>query len=165
VFDSVGGLDRDDLVVRTLTSGEITTDNVTYDVRTSDGDPFDPTTQSGWYVDLIDSGERINLSAQVRGDYVFVNSLVPTTNPCDIGGGGWLMAFGLDGRTPDRTIWPKIGEPVVGYKVTGGVPNQTTFIDDYSLTPLSNSDILPDEIDVGASSTELGRRSWQELYD
>ena len=165
VFDSVGGLDRDDLVVRTLTSGEITTDNVTYDVRTSDGDPFDPTTQSGWYVDLIDSGERINLSAQVRGDYVFVNSWVPTTNPCDIGGGGWLMAFGLDGRTPDRTIWPKIGEPVVGYKVTGGVPNQTTFIDDYSLTPLSNSDILPDEIDVGASSTELGRRSWQELYD
>lgn len=165
VFDSVGGLGRDDLVVRTLTPGEITTDNVTYDVRTSDGDPFDPTTQSGWYVDLIDSGERINLSAQVRGDYVFVNSLVPTTNPCDIGGGGWLMAFGLDGRTPDRAIWPKIGEPVVGYKVTGGIPNQTTFIDDYSLTPLSNSDILPDEIDVGASSAQLGRRSWQELYD
>ena len=165
VFDGEAGKTRDDLIDRTLTEGEVTSDNVTYDVRYSDGDAFDPTTHDGWYVDLIDAGERINLAAQVRGDYVFVNSLVPTTNPCDIGGDGWLMAFGLDGRTPDRTIWPKIGEPVVGFKVTGGIPNQTSFIDDYALTPLSNSDILPDEVNTGSTSGALGRRSWQELYD
>ncbi|MBJ6138653.1 pilus assembly protein [Marinobacter litoralis] len=165
VFDNTAALDRSDLLDRTLSAGQVTVDGVDYDVRYSGGDAFDPTTHSGWYVDLIDSGERINLSAQVRGDYIFVNSLVPTTNPCDIGGEGWLMAFGLDGRTADRTIWPKLGKPVAGYKVEGGIPNQTSFIDDYALTPLSNSEILPDEIDVGASSAATGRRSWQELYD
>lgn len=168
VFDQTGGLDRADLVGRTLQNGQVTTeDGDTYDVRTTSEDDvaFDPTNDDGWYVDLIDSGERINLPAQVRGNYVFVNSLVPTTNPCDIGGDGWLMAFGLDGRTPDRTIWPKLEQPVAGFKVTGGIPNQTSFIDDYALTPLSNSDILPDEVDTGSAAGALGRRSWQELYD
>ena len=168
VFDQTGGLDRADLVGRTLQNGQVTTeDGDTYDVRTTSEDDvaFDPTNDDGWYVDLIDSGERINLPAQVRGNYVFVNSLVPTTNPCDIGGDGWLMAFGLDGRTPDRTIWPKLEQPVAGFKVTGGIPNQTSFIDDYALTPLSNSAILPDEVDTGSAAGALGRRSWQELYD
>ncbi len=165
VFDQVGGLGRSDLLGRTLTNDQVTSEGITYDVRFSTGETFDSTSYDGWYVDLIDSGERITLPAQIRDGYLFVNSLVPTTNPCDIGGGGWLMAFGLDGRTPDRTIWPKVGEPVVGFKITGGIPNQTSFIDDYALTPLSNSEILPDEIDTGGSSSDLGRRSWQELYD
>lgn len=165
VFDQVGELDRSDLLGRTLTNGEVTSDGVTYDVRYSNGDTFDSTSYDGWYVDLIDSGERITLPAQVRDGYLFVNSLVPSTNPCDIGGGGWLMAFGLDGRTPDRTIWPKVGTPIVGYKVTGGIPNQTSFIDDWSFTPQSDGEIPKDEIDTGGSSSDLGRRSWQELYD
>jgi len=54
---------------------------------------------------------------------------------------------------------------VAEFKVTGGIPNQTSFIDDYALTPLSNSAILPDEVDTGSAAGALGRRSWQELYD
>lgn len=164
VLDGTAGLTRSDLVDRTLTNGTTTVDGQTYEVRTSAGDDFVPGTNQGWYVDLIDSGERITQPAQVRGNYIFVNSLVPTTNPCDIGGGGWIMAFGLDGRTPDRAVWPKLGEPFVGFKTEGGIPNTPSLIGDYALIPRSDSEILSEEIDVGRQTEQLGRMSWQELY-
>ncbi|KXS54005.1 MAG: hypothetical protein AWU57_1613 [Marinobacter sp. T13-3] len=165
VFDGNVGLTRDDLIDRTLNGDTVTVDGVTYSVRTSEGTELDPTSHSGWYVDLPDSGERINQPAQVRGNYIFVNSLVPTVNPCDIGGGGWIMAFGLDGRTPDRSVWPKLGDPFVGFKVEGGIPNMSSLIGDYALIPRSDSTLLSEEIDVGRQSDQLGRMSWQELYD
>lgn len=165
VFDGTAGLDRSDLVGRTLDNSTVTVDGETYEVRSSSGDDFVTTTYQGWYVDLIDDRERINQPAQVRGNYIFVNSLVPSDNPCDIGGGGWIMAFGLDGRTPDRAVWPKLGEPFVGFKTEGGIPNVPALIGDYALIPRSDSEILSEEIEVGRQTEQLGRMSWQELYE
>lgn len=167
VLDSgASGLGRADLVGRTLSQSSITVEGVSYQVRESNGD--DLATEDGWYVDFdsaTDAGERINQSPQVRGDYVFVNSIVPSDNPCDVGGGGWLMAFGLDGKTPDRAVWPKLGAPYVGYRTEGGLPNKPGFLGDFMFTPRSDNEILADEIDVGRKETSLGRMSWQELYD
>jgi len=157
-------LDRSDLVDRTLTESTITVDGVSYEVRESDGDPL--TDEDGWYVDFdTDPGERIVQSPRVRGQYIFVNSTIPSDDPCSVGGGGWLMAFGLDGQTPDRSVWPKLGDPVVGYKVNEGLPNPSSFLGDYMFTTLSSDKILADEIDVGDDDAALGRMSWQELYD
>ncbi|GAA0850668.1 hypothetical protein GCM10009113_32620 [Marinobacter szutsaonensis] len=164
---STANLDRSDLVGRTLDESTVTgEDGVSYKVRESEGDTFD--TQHGWYVDFnteSEAGERITQSPQVRGEYVFVNSIVPTSNPCDIGGDGWIMAFGLDGRSPDRAVWPKLGEGIVGYKTEGGLPNPGSFLGDYVLIPRSDSEILSDEVDVGRNTGGLGRVGWQELYN
>jgi len=157
-------LDRDDLIGRSLEDSTLTIETVEYDVRSSTGDEFD--TQNGWYVDFTtEAGEKIVQAPQVRGEYVFVNSTIPSDNPCDVGGSGWLMAFGLDGRTPDRAVWPKLGDPVVGFKTEGGLPNPTSFLGDYALIPRSDGEILSEEIDVGSPTDSAGRMSWQELYD
>ena len=157
-------LDRDDLIDRDITDSVITVEGEVFDVRSSTGEDFD--TQNGWYVDFTtETGERIVQAPQVRGEYVFVNSTIPSSNPCDVGGSGWLMAFGLDGQTPDRAVWPKLGQPFVGFKTEGGLPNKTGFLGDYALIPRSDSEILSEEIDVGSMSENTGRMSWQELYD
>ncbi len=157
-------LDRSDLVGRTITDSVITVESQVFDVRSSSGEDFD--TQNGWYVDFTtETGERIVHPPQVRGKYVFVNSTIPSSNPCDVGGSGWLMAFGLDGQTPDRAVWPKLGAPYVGFKTKGGLPNKTGFLGDYALIPRSDSEILSEEVDVGSTSENTGRMSWQELYD
>nr|WP_297403906.1 PilC/PilY family type IV pilus protein [uncultured Marinobacter sp.] len=165
VIDSgLSSLDRDDLVSRSLSDTTVAIEGVSYDVRTSTGDDFD--TQSGWFVDFTtETGERIVQAPQVRGEYVFVNSTIPSSNPCDVGGSGWLMAFGLDGLTPDRAVWPKLGAPYVGFKTEGGLPNRSSFLGDYALIPRSDSEILNEEIDVGGQPDSTGRMSWQELYD
>ena len=75
------------------------------------------------------------------------------------------MAFGLDGLTPDRAVWPKLGAPYVGFKTEGGLPNRSSFLGDYALIPRSDSEILNEEIDVGGQPDSTGRMSWQELYD
>lgn len=160
----VDSLERSDLVSRTLTESTLTVDGQSYEVRESDGAAL--VNQSGWYVDFdTEAGERITQSPQVRGKYVFINSIIPSTNPCEVGGGGWLMAFGLDGQTPDRAVFTRFGVPVVGYRTDGGLPNKPGFLGDYMLTPKSNDEIIADEVDVGADPTDFGRMSWQEIVD
>src|SRR5690606_32342819 len=47
----------------------------------------------GWYIDLPDSGERINIDMQVQLGTIFVYSNVPEQNACNVGGYSWLNFF------------------------------------------------------------------------
>ncbi|TYC60461.1 hypothetical protein FMN52_05590 [Marinobacter sp. BW6] len=164
IDDGTSNLDRDDLLARSLSEDQVTANEQTFDVRESDGEVLDG--ENGWYVDFTtEAGERIIQSPQVRGEYAFVNSTIPSDDPCSVGGSGWLMAFGLDGRTPDRVVWPKLGDEFVGYKTEGGLPNRPGFLGDFMFTTRSDNEILTDEVDVGGDQSSLGRMSWQELYD
>lgn len=155
---------RSDLVSRALTDSTIEVDGENFEIRGSSGEDFD--TQNGWYVDFTtEVGERIVQSPQVRGEFIFVNSTIPSDNPCDVGGSGFLMAFGVDGQTPDRVVWPVLGVAAVGFRTNGGLPNRSGFLGNYALTPRSDSDILSNEVDIGSPSDSVGRLSWQELYD
>lgn len=157
-------LGRTNLRSRDLVESNLVVEGETYEVREASGD--DVGDRFGWYADLTESGERIIQSPQVRGRYIFVNSMVPSDDPCTAGGGGgWLMAFGLDGRTPDRAVLTRFGEPVVGYRTGGGFPNRSAFLGDFMLTPRSDGAILTDVVDVGGDEDGLGRLSWQEIYD
>lgn len=155
-------LTRASLLQRTLSESSVIVDGVEYYVRESNGDVW--SNESGWYVDFTtESGERISQMTQIRGDYAFVNSIIPSQDPCAAGGTGWIMAFGLDGRTPDRAVLKGFPDPVVGYKV-GALPNRPGFIGDYMITPLSDNSFLEDELDLGPSAAS-GRVSWQEIYE
>lgn len=161
----VSSLTRGDLLPRTLSEEIIVVDGDSYRVRGASGDEW--ATEAGWYVDFnraSDAGERIIQQTRIRGRYAFVNSTIPTSDPCAAGGDGWIMAFGLDGRTPDRAVFTRFGEPVVGYKVEGSMPNVSGFIGDYMITPLSDNTFMEDEIDLGPGE-RTGRVSWQEVYD
>ncbi|MDR0259419.1 MAG: hypothetical protein LBI76_06395, partial [Comamonas sp.] len=46
--------------------------------------------RKGWYVDLPDEGERVNVNMQLAGTTLVVASNVPSDEPCLAGGYGWL---------------------------------------------------------------------------
>lgn len=160
------GLTRSALESRTLTEGSLTLDDgSTATVRYSNGDGMDFSTVKGWYVDLPDSGERAVVSPQVRGNFIYLNSMVPDEDPCLGGGSGWLMAFGLDGRTPEDRAFLTFSEEVAGYK-TSGLPNQSTILGNYRFTPGSDEEDPVDVVEIpplSGSVTDAGRRGWNEL--
>ena len=46
--------------------------------------------RKGWFVDLPDPGERVNVNLRLAGTTLVVASNVPTDEPCEAGGYGWL---------------------------------------------------------------------------
>ncbi|WP_158223113.1 pilus assembly protein [Halovibrio salipaludis] len=158
-----GGLSRNGLVERTVS--ETTSEG--RNIRQSSGNPVDYTNKHGWYLDLPDRFERITTSADTRGDTVFVNSMIPDVNPCAQGGKGWLMAFGLDGQTPEERAFLDFEQPIAGYQV-GALPNDSEVLsggeEDYRVTTLSDGTLDVGGIPPSSADVEgLGRRGWREL--
>ncbi|MDX1588983.1 MAG: PilC/PilY family type IV pilus protein [Oleiphilaceae bacterium] len=135
------------------------------DVLFSDESSSGPGDSAGWFVDLFAAGERITLPAQVRGEFIFVNTAIPSDNPCVAGGASRAMAFGLDGLTPTRAVFTAMDEPVVAYKLNDGIPSQSAFLGDYRFTPTSVGNVVVEGIDTGPSATAIGRQGWQELIE
>lgn len=56
--------------------------------------------QRGWYMDLIvgnnPQGERIVSNMLYSNDKIIFSTLIPTSDPCDFGGTGWLMELNAD---------------------------------------------------------------------
>ena len=50
-------------------------------------------TDRGWYVDLPDTGERINIDSKLVQGTLLVPSIVPSSTACTPGGYGWLNFF------------------------------------------------------------------------
>lgn len=91
-----GNLDKDNLVEQTLTNPTTATtsglrtmsDNtVTYNDSGAASGVY------GWYFDLPEAGERLNIDPIILGDQVLFGSIIPDTDPCDAGGSGWIMVL------------------------------------------------------------------------
>tara|TARA_R110002111_G_scaffold231895_2_gene293027 strand:+ start:61 stop:3444 length:3384 start_codon:yes stop_codon:yes gene_type:complete len=153
---------------RSISEGTLTLpDTTTAKVRYSTGNKMDFATAKGWYVDLPTSGERAVVSAQVRGEFLYLNTMVPDQNPCLGGGSGWLMAFGLDGRTPEKRAFLKFGAKVAGYQ-SSGLPNQSTILGNFRFTPGSDGKDPVDVVEIPPLSgavVNAGRRGWNELIN
>jgi type IV pilus assembly protein PilY1 len=162
------GLTVSSLESRTITEGTVTDSNgVSATVRYSNGKELDFSTTKGWFVDLPITGERAVVSPQVRGDFVYLNSMIPDENPCLGGGTGWAMAFGLDGRNPEKAAFLRWPEKIIGYKLKG-LPNQSTILGTFRFTPGSNAKDPVDVMEIPPLSgavTDAGRRGWNELID
>jgi len=61
--------------------------------RVSSGNAVNFYTGRGWYVDLPDSGERVNIDSKLVAGTLLVPSIVPSNTVCAPGGYGWLNAF------------------------------------------------------------------------
>lgn len=156
---------QENLVQRTLTTGQLELDGETRTVRYSNGDDLNFDTYKGWYVNLPSTRERVIHSAQVRGEFIYVNSMIPDQDPCQAGGTGWLMAFGLDGRTPTKRAFLEFPSPVVGYQIEG-IPNPSTIMGNYRFT--SNTKRGVDLVEIPPLSGTVagaGRRGWAELVE
>jgi type IV pilus assembly protein PilY1 len=85
-----------------------------FDLRVSSQNAVDYDEKSGWFMDLkkppqpgTAEGERVVSAPLLRGGRVIFTTLIPSANPCDYGGTGWLME--MDALTGARL--PNTGAP------------------------------------------------------
>ncbi|MCP5132158.1 MAG: hypothetical protein H6976_00690 [Gammaproteobacteria bacterium] len=183
------------LVQQTMTAGNVDvngdfTSNTSGNLRliTDNKVIYDgPSTQKkyGWYVNLPTTGERIVVSGSVRGKILFMNTMIPSNQPCEYGGSGWLVSIDFaNGGSPDTTpfdlnrdsqvdkedlvtVSNNQDAAVVGEKVEG-IPARSSFLSNYQYTPTSST-AQGDQINIreveGVDANIAGRLSWRELWN
>ena len=132
-------------------------------------------THMGWYLDLPTSKERVTGIPQVVRRLVFFNTFIPSEQPCDAGGTGWLMV--LDWRTgglPSNRVFDTNGSGVIdstdtaagGYQVGGAlggttlIPGQTGSVG-VGVSSLTSGRLVSTLINFGSSRWE--RFNWREI--
>ena len=161
--------------IRTLTDNTVTYTN---------GNGSD----KGWFIDLDVPvagsssgvefpGERAIRNLQSRGNYLFINTVIPqNSSSCVPGTGGFEMAMNpLTGGSGSDPIFDFNGDGsfdasdnlsnnnvVVGRRFDGAIPSDSTFIGNKRYTQLSDKSIVSIDTNTGAGLT-TGRISWKEL--
>ncbi len=72
----------------TYTNGSVSEQTRTISAATSN----DMVGKRGWYMDLIDSRERVTSKARVVGTNLIMNTIIPDSDLCNPQGDGWVMA-------------------------------------------------------------------------
>ena len=122
----------------------------------------------GWYVDLLDSGERVNIDMRLANSTLVIASNVPSPDVCLAGGYGWInylnfntgqaVIQGPDGKGDVSTIVD--GSTISGHATT--ITGDGKATDHISTTGVGDK---PLDVDIPyAAPKPLGRRiSWREL--
>lgn len=134
--------------------------------RTISNNSVDWVSKSGWYVDLIDTGERVTIDFQLQFGTLLVASTVPTATACQPGGYSWL--YQLDYSTgsyisSDNVAATKFTSPIVGLTIAK-LPTGTPV-----LYPITADGKKPEPIQMkmtsGGSSTGAKRVLWREILN
>ncbi|MDH5183220.1 MAG: PilC/PilY family type IV pilus protein [Gammaproteobacteria bacterium] len=135
----------------------------------------------GWYISLNETGERVIDSALIHANTVYFVSIAPTSNACDIGGSGWLLAldvasgartlasvFDVDNdfyvNNADRINVAGADTVVSGRKIEGAIPAGPSKLGSTVYTPDSSANTHTNNIGNGTAESALIRQSWRRLY-
>ena len=139
----------------------------------------------GWYIDFTQTaGERIVSPALVQNNKVIFETIIPSSDPCIPGGGGWLMEVSLlSGGTMPTPVFDTNGDGqinsqdalVAGVMSTVGMPTGVTWLNPQSpsgspqkLMPGSNVNVQSVQ-NVGANNNQSSTQSvvrrlfWQQI--
>ena len=117
-----------------------------------------------WYVDLPDTGERVNVDLRLANTTLVVASNVPSNEPCVAGGKGWINYLDFQTGQAVNTTTGMAGEAVDGL-ISGNdlSANQNGDVTSH----VSPSQVPENPIDIKipvATPKPLGKRiSWREL--
>jgi type IV pilus assembly protein PilY1 len=150
---------RNTLVNQTLTS------NVATATRTGSNVSVNFYTGRGWFIDLPDSGERVNIDSTLVQGTLIVPTIVPSNTACSPGGYGWLNYFNyMTGGAIDvnsALVSEKTDSTIVGVNVLyiGGTPKIGV------VTSTNPTPTLVDSVQFAANApTFTGKRViWREL--
>lgn len=158
--------DTSRLIQQTITAG-------TGETRNISNNTVDWTTKHGWYVNLTDSGERVNIDPQLYFGTLLFATTVPSATACQPGGYSWMYQLNyatggnvkpfVTGGTNNIPGGNKYTSPIVGLTVSK-LPTGTPVI--YTITadgkkPAPREMILP----PATSATGTKRVLWRELFD
>ena len=166
--------DRSQLVQQTIGTTSITLRGVSTTVRTVTSNPIDWTTKRGWYMDLPSTGERVIGPAVVRAGRVIFTTVVPSSDPCEFGGTGWLMEVSATtGARLPYSVFDTNGDGLVNdadSAVTSGVPLSVGIVKQPQVMEGSPTAIKAMsgtsgniQIERNRTFTRLGRDSWREV--
>jgi Tfp pilus tip-associated adhesin PilY1 len=115
-------------------------------------------TPLGWYVDLSDSGERVNVDSQIIQGTLIVASNVPQSSECNVGGYSWLTQLNvLNGKSIDgvASVFKASGIAGLGaFTVTSGT----------KLSVTTTSGTVYNELPKWNPPPPAGKRvSWREI--
>jgi type IV pilus assembly protein PilY1 len=136
--------------------------------RTFTKNAVDWSSKFGWYINLIDSGERINIDPQIYFGTIVMASTVPMASACQPGGYSWLYQLdyktgGYVDSTSTTVGATKHTSPIVGITVSK-LPSGTPMI--YAITSDGNKPAPTElKISTSASSGEVRRVLWRELFE
>ena len=120
------------------------------------------TTNGGWYTDLPDTGERVNIDMKLQLGTLVVASNVPQNNACNIGGYSWLNFF--DARNGLQIS----GAPNFGTKLSESLAvgiNVVRLPDGRTVVIATTSDASQQtaEAPIPPGDPQGRRTSWREL--
>ena len=144
-------------------------------VRTVSSNAVDWSSQRGWYLDLPTSMERVIGTAVVRNNRVIFTTQIPSEDPCEFGGSGWLMEvsattgaklpYAVFDTSGDLLVDGKVDKDVSGMPITVGMVKTPLAIEG-SPTAAKFLSGTKGEIQVERNRTfgkPLGRESWREI--
>jgi len=135
-------------------------------IKDGEDDRVDYKTKNGWYVELPTSGERVVNYPIIRGEYVYVNTLIPSSDPCLGGGDGWVLGFEIiraKGSTPVYKAFKDYDPDVAAIHVAGGTPSQLATWG--SLLTFGTGGGGAGFIELDPFDDVLGRRGWREITE
>jgi type IV pilus assembly protein PilY1 len=120
------------------------------------------TTNEGWFADLPDTGERVNIDVKLQLGTLVVASNVPQNNACNIGGFSWLNFF--DARNGLQIA----GAPNFGLKLSDSLAvgiNVVRLPDGRTVVIATTSDASQQtqEAPIPPGDPQGRRTSWREL--
>jgi type IV pilus assembly protein PilY1 len=125
----VGGKTLSDLKARTIHNRD--------GLRTISGAEIDWSEDYGFYLALPDSKERVVVSPQIRGTTVWFDTVIPTIEPCDSGGTGWIMAIDYaSGLAPSSAAFDANGDGKVDGEDTVIVDENGNIVEDQKVLDL-----------------------------
>ncbi|MGE5466335.1 MAG: PilC/PilY family type IV pilus protein [Ignavibacteria bacterium] len=135
-------------------------------VRVSTSNAVNFASDSGWFLDLPDSGERANTDPTLALGTLGFTTNVPNASACTAG--GYSFRYFLDYRTgaavstsTTQVVSAKLGNALATRGVFVRLPNNTVV----QLTRMSEGSTVTSNVPIGSGSGTLRRVSWRELVN
>nr|WP_316643582.1 PilC/PilY family type IV pilus protein [uncultured Roseateles sp.] len=144
----------------TLVAQAVTTDSVH---KVIGGSPVDWTSKNGWYVDLVTSGERVNVDMQLAFNILTVAGNVPGTTATDCteasSGTSWIYQLNVASGKGDAEFLSTMVAGLSTVQLSNGTG--LTIITKTDASQPGSKSIEPAAQGAGAAR----RSSWRELVD
>ena len=159
---------RDDLAGNTAVTtraplqAQVLTTNTTTQTRSITGNTVDWSIKRGWYVDLPDTGERVNVDPVLQLGTLAVATNVPASNACTAGGTGWLLSFNFQTGSVVNSTLP-IAERVSSSLVVGLNIVQLPSGAVKAIVTTSDNSQITKNVPVVPTNYSGQRVTWREL--
>lgn len=133
--------------------------------------PVDWTAKSGWFVELLEAGERVNVDPKIQLGTLAIVSNVPdagSSNTCTAGGYAWINFLDINtGSFVDNS--QSNAEKVFGYKISNALAVGVNVIrlgngKTIAIATTADNKHPVTEVPVPLANLPMKRVSWRELF-